>query len=99
MGVRKTFFMVCKQFSEPSFYILYPHYYLSTLLAVHKIFKKPSSRIAKMDVQLQLYLVRPRLCPSCPELGGGILLAEVLELGVAGDVDARDQINLKKEKN
>ena len=41
------------------------------------------------------YLIGPSLGPCCPELSGGILLAEVLELCVAGNVDASHQVELK----
>ena len=40
-------------------------------------------------------MIGPSLGPCRPKLGGGVLLAEILELGVAGNVDARNQVKLK----
>jgi hypothetical protein len=41
------------------------------------------------------YLVGPSLGPCGPELGGGVLLAEVLELRVTRYVDTGDQVKLE----
>jgi hypothetical protein len=48
-----------------------------------------------MENNVLHYLVGPSLGPCGPELGGGVLLAEVLELRVTRYVDTGDQVKLE----